>query len=237
MMTGKELVAKIREDNKPLFEASMMNIRHWFNDPARTKEEYVLHFQGRLANEYMNMVGIAESIANLPVETPVEEMLLLTKQAQDEAVHFRLVKEVLEHITGGEVDTAQYLRNEAARKANDKGAATLKSYNTATDEVALAVYQLVAEGRASTSWLTMSEIGAYDSYVADKYKKIGNDEAFHSNIGAVRLERLQDEDPTVAERAIAMAAKMRRELYDIVAGNTCDSPGARELAAAAYDWK
>ncbi|WP_396190109.1 hypothetical protein, partial [Flavobacterium sp.] len=132
MMTGKELVAKIREDNKPLFEASMMNIRYWFNDPARTKEEYILHFQGRLANEYMNMVGIAESVANLPVDTPVEEMLLLTKQAQDEAVHFRLVKEVLEHITGGEVNTAEYLRNEAARKANDKGAATLKSYNTAT---------------------------------------------------------------------------------------------------------
>lgn len=237
MMTGKELVAKIREDNKPLFEASMMNIRHWFNDPARTKEEYILHFQGRLANEYMNMVGIAESVANLPVDTPVEEMMLLTKQAQDEANHFRLVKEVLEHITGGEIDTAEYLKNEFSRKANDKGAATMDSYKVATDEVALAVYQLVAEGRASTSWLTMNEIGAYDEFVADKYKKIGNDEAFHANIGAIRLERLQDADPTVADRAIEMAAKMRRELYDIIVGNTCDSPGARELAATAYEWK
>lgn len=237
MMTGKELVAKIREDNKPLFEASMMNIRHWFNDPARTTEEYVLHFQGRLANEYMNMVGIAEAVANLPTDTPVEEMLLLTKQAQDEAVHFRLVKEVLEHITGGEVNTQEYLDREFSRKANDKGAATLETYKTATDEVALAVYQLVAEGRASTSWLTMSEIGAYDSFVADKYKKIGNDEAFHSNIGALRLERLQDADPTVAERALEMAAKMRRELYDIITGNTCDTPEAREMAATAYEWK
>jgi ribonucleotide reductase beta subunit family protein with ferritin-like domain len=237
MMTGKELVSKIREDNKPLFEASMMNIRHWFNDPARTKEEYILHFQGRLANEYMNMIGIAESVANLPVDTPVEEMLLLTKQAQDEAVHFRLVKEVLEHITGGDVDTAEYLNREFSRKANDKGAATMESYKVATDEVALAVYQLVAEGRASTSWLTMSEIGAYDAFVADKYNKIGRDEAFHSNIGAIRLERLQDADPTVADRAIEMAAKMRRELYDIIVGNTCDSPGARELAATAYEWK
>lgn len=237
MMTGKELVAKIREDNKPLFEASMMNIRHWFNDPARTTEEYVLHFQGRLANEYMNMVGIAEAVSNLPTDTPVEEMLLLTKQAQDEAVHFRLVKEVLEHITGGEVNTQEYLDREFSRKANDKGAATLETYKTATDEVALAVYQLVAEGRASTSWLTMSEIGAYDSFVADKYKKIGNDEAFHSNIGAVRLERLQDADPTVAERALEMAAKMRRELYDIITGNTCDTPEAREMAATAYEWK
>ncbi len=235
-MTGKELVEKIREDNKPLFEASMMNIRHWFKDPARTKEEYLLHFQGRLANEYMNMVGIGEAIANLPVDTPAEEMLLLTKQAQDEANHFRLVKEVIEHIEGKEINTAEYLQREFDRKTNDKGAATMKSYETSTDEVALAVYQLVAEGRASTSWLTMSEIGAYDEFVADKYHRIGRDEAFHSNIGAIRLERLADADPTVADRALAMAAKMRKELYDIIVGNTCDSPGARELAATAYNW-
>jgi hypothetical protein len=236
MMTGKELVAKIREENKPLFEASKMNIRHWFNDPARTKEDYLLHFQGRLANEYMNMIGIAESVSNLPPEASVEEMLLLTKQAQDEAVHFRLVKEVIEHIAGEPVDTAEYLKREFARKTNDKGAATLKSYNTETDPVALAVYQLVAEGRAATSWLCMHEIKAVDQFVADKYQKIGNDEQFHSNIGAIALAKLQDADPAVAERALAMVDKMRKELYDIISGNTCDSPGARELAATAYGW-
>jgi hypothetical protein len=95
---------------------------------------------------------------------------------------------------------------------------------------------MVAEGRASTSWLWMSEIGAYDVVVAEKYKRIGKDEAFHSNIGALSLERLQDENPEVAERALAMAAKMRKELYNIIVGNTCDSPGARELAATAYGW-
>lgn len=235
-MTGKELVKKIQEENAPLFEASMMNIRHWFNDPARTKEEYVLHFQGRLANEYMNMVGVAEAIAKLPVETSVEEMMLLTKQASDEANHFRLVKEVLEHIEGKEIDTSEYLKREFERKANDKGASTMKSYETDTDEVALAVYQMVAEGRAATSWACMSEIGAYDEVVADKYNKIASDEKFHSNIGALRLEKLADKDPTVAPRAIEMASKMRRELYDIIVGNTCDSPGARELAATAYGW-
>lgn len=235
-LTGKELVEKIKAENQPLFEASMMNIRHWFNDPARTKDEYLLHFQGRLANEYMNMIGVAESVANLPVNTPVEEMMLLTKQAQDEANHFRLVKEVLEHITGEEINTAEYLEREFSRKANDKGAAAMKTYNVDEDPVALAVYQLVAEGRASTSWLTMNEIGAYDEFVAAKYKKIGDDEAFHSNIGALRLARLQDADPTVADRALEMAAKMRKELYNIIVGNTCDSPGARELAAEAYGW-
>jgi ribonucleotide reductase beta subunit family protein with ferritin-like domain len=237
MYTGKQLVEKIQQDNQPLFEASQMNITHWFKDPSRTKEDYLLHFQGRLANEYMNMVGIAEAIAKLPTETSAEEMLLLTKQAQDEAVHFRLVKEVIEHIEGKEVDTQVYLDREFARKANDKGAATLKTYDVENDPVALAVYQLVAEGRAATSWACMAKIGAYDSFVADKYKKIAADEKFHSNIGALRLEKLQDADPTVAERAIEMAKHMRKELYEIITGNTCDTPAARELAATAYGWK
>ena len=34
----------------------------------------------------------------------VTELELLTKQAQDEAKHFRMVKEVIEHISGEEVD-------------------------------------------------------------------------------------------------------------------------------------
>jgi len=236
MMTGKELVAKIEADNQPLFQASQMNITHWFNDPARTKEDYLLHFQGRLANEYMNMVGIAEAIAKLPTDTSAEEMLLLTKQAQDEANHFRLVKEVLEHIEGQDVNTQEYLDREFSRKANDKGAATLKTYDVENDPVALAVYQLVAEGRAATSWECMAKIGAYDEVVAGKYKKIAADEKFHSNIGALRLEKLQDADPTVAERAIEMAKHMRKELYEIITGNTCDTPAARELAATAYGW-
>ena len=235
-MTGKELVKKIQEDNKPLFEASKMNIKQWFKDPARTKEDYLLHFQGRLANEYMNMVGISEAIAKLPTSTQVEEMMLLTKQAQDEANHFRLVKEVIEHIEGKEINTQEYLDREFARKADDKGARTLKTYDVENDPVALAVYQLVAEGRAATSWDTMCEIGAYDETVAGKYGIIAKDEAFHSNIGAVRLQKLVDKDPSVADKAIAMAKVMRKELYEIIVGNTCDTPAARELAATAYGW-
>ena len=236
MLSGKQLVEKIQDENQPLFEASKMNVRAFFNDPARTKEEYLLHFQGRLANEYMNMVGIGDAIAKLPTDTPVDEMILLTKQANDEAIHFRLVKEVLEHITGEEVDTQEYLDREFARPEDDKGAATMVTYETAKDPVALAVYQIVAEGRASTSWGEMAKIDAFDKFVANKYAKISRDEKFHANIGALRLERLQDEDPTVAEKALAMVKTMRKELYNIIVGNTIDSPGARELAAEAYGW-
>ena len=236
MFTGKELVNKIREDNKPLFEASQMNITHWFKDPARTKEDYLLHFQGRLANEYMNMVGISASIAKLATDTSVEDMMLLTKQAQDEANHFRIVKEVIEHIAGEEINTQEYLDREFARKADDKGARALKSYDVENDPVALAVYQLVAEGRAASSWECMSKIDAYDEVVAKKYSKIAADEKFHSNIGANSLAKLVDADPSVAERALEMASKMRKDLYEIIIGNTCDTPAARELAATAYGW-
>jgi hypothetical protein len=137
MTIGKQLVERIVAENQPLFEASQMNIKHWFKDPSRTKEDYLLHFQGRLANEYMNMVGISEAIAKLPTSTPVEEMMLLTKQAQDEANHFRLVKEVIEHIEGKEINTQEYLDREFARKADDKGARTLKTYDVENDPVAL----------------------------------------------------------------------------------------------------
>jgi hypothetical protein len=236
MTIGKQLVKQIIAENQPLFEASQMNITHWFNDEARTKEDYLLHFQGRLANEYMNMIGISEAVAKLPVDTSAEEMLLLTKQAQDEAVHFRLVKEVIEHIAGEEINTGEYLTREFERKANDKGAAALKAYEVDEDPVALAVYQLVAEGRAATSWACMSKIGAVDPFVADKYNKIAKDEKFHSKIGAMRLEKLADADPTVVDRALAMASKMRKDLYEIIIGNTCDTPAARELAATAYGW-
>ncbi len=235
-MTGKELVEKIRRENQPLFEASMMNVRSWFQDPARTKEEYLLHFQGRMANEYMNLVGISAAVAKLPPDTSVEEMMLMSKQAHDEAVHFKLVKEVIEHISGEEIDAGEWVQREFDRKSNDKGAATLKSYKTDEDPLAMAVYQLVAEGRASTSWQTMADIGAVDSFVANKYAKIARDEAFHSNIGALRLEKIIDSNPELADRALEIVDQMRRELYDIIVGNTWDSPGARELAAAAYDW-
>jgi hypothetical protein len=50
------------------------------------------------------------------------------------------------------------------------------------------------------------------------------------------LAKLVDADPSVAERALEMASTMRKDLYEIIIGNTCDTPAARELAATAYGW-
>ena len=235
-MSGKEFVKKIQKENQPLFEASMMNVRTWFQDPARTKEELLLHFQGRMANEYMNLVGVAAAVANIGTEVTAEEMALLSKQAHDEAVHFRLVKEVIEHIAGEKIDTKEWLDREFSRKANDKGASTLKTFATENDEVALACYQIVAEGRAATSWQTMADIGAVDPFVANKYARIARDERFHSSIGGLLLAKLADNNEEVQERALKIVDQMRKDLYNIIVGNTWDSPGARDLAAAAYGW-
>ena len=51
---SKELVAKIKEGNKALFEASTMNIKHYFTSDL-SKEELINHFIGRAANEYLNL--------------------------------------------------------------------------------------------------------------------------------------------------------------------------------------
>ena len=103
MLTGKQFVEKIRAENSALFEASRYNVRAYFESKP-DQQELVEHFIGRMVNERMNMVEISQAIANLPADTDPVELQLLTQQAHDEAVHFRMVKEVIEHIQGSEVD-------------------------------------------------------------------------------------------------------------------------------------
>ena len=145
-MDAKQFVNKIRKDNQALFQASQINVKAYF-DSKPAQEVLVEHFVGRMVNERMNMVEIANSIAAMPADTSTEELELLTRQAQDEARHFRMVKEVIEHMTGKPLDVAAAIAAEAA-KPTAKGAALLAKYEAETDPVALAAYQLVAEGRA-----------------------------------------------------------------------------------------
>ena len=102
-MNSKEFVAKIVADNQALFQASQHNVKAYF-DSKPAQEELVEHFIGRMVNERMNMVEISQAIATIPADADPVELQLLTQQAADEAVHFRMVKEVIEHITGAPVD-------------------------------------------------------------------------------------------------------------------------------------
>jgi rubrerythrin len=232
MLTGKEFVAKIKQDNQALFKASQINVKAYF-DSKPAQEELVDHFIGRMVNERMNMVEIAQSIASMPADTPAEELALLTKQAHDEANHFRMVKEVIEHITGKTLDVEAAIAAEAA-KPTAKGAALLAKYEAETDPVALAAYQLVAEGRAEAVWDQMADC-VEDEFISRTYAKIARDEGFHANIGGMKLAQLV----TTAEQQAAVETlvnKMRKDLFDISCKNTQEVAAAKDLVKEAYGW-
>ena len=232
MLTGKEFVAKITADNQALFQASQHNVRAYF-DSKPAQEELVEHFIGRMVNERMNMIEISRQVTEMSADADPVELQLLTQQAHDEAVHFRLVKEVIEHIQGSPVDVNAAIAAEAA-KPTAKGAGLLAKYNAQNDSAALAAYQLVAEGRAEAVWNEMADC-IEDKFVSGAYAKIAKDEGFHSKIGARKLEQLATDSATQA-RIELLVSNMRRDLYDISCRNTVAAEAGRELVADAYGW-
>ena len=231
-MDAKQFVQKIVDENQALFRASQHNVKAYF-DSKPAQEELVEHFIGRMVNERMNMVEISNAIANMPADADPVELQLLTQQAHDEAVHFRLVKEVIEHIQGAPVDVQAAIAAEAA-KPTAKGAGLLAKYGAQDDAAALAAYQLVAEGRAEAVWNQMAEC-IEDEFISRAYAKIAKDEGFHSKIGARALEKLVT---TQAEqtRIEALVTLMRKDLYDISCKNTTAAEDGKKLVADAYGW-
>lgn len=232
MLTAKQFVQKITEENQALFKASQLNVKDYF-DSKPSKQELVDHFIGRMVNERMNMVEISQTIANLPADTDPVELQLLTQQAHDEAVHFRLVKEVIEHIQGSPLDVNKAIADEA-KKNTAKGAALLAKYEAESDAAALAAYQLVAEGRAEAVWNTMADC-IEDNFISGAYRKIAKDEGFHSNIGARKLEQLVGDSETQV-RIEALVTNMRKDLYEISCRNTTANAEGKKLVAEAYGW-
>jgi hypothetical protein len=232
MLTSKEFVAKLVADNQALFQASQHNVKAYF-DSKPAQEELVEHFVGRMVNERMNMVEISQAIAHMPADADPVELQLLTQQAHDEAVHFRLVKEVIEHIQGSPVDVAAAIAKEAARPTA-KGAGLLAKYDAQEDAAALAAYQLVAEGRAEAVWDQMAEC-IEDEFISGAYRKIARDEGFHAKIGARALEKFVGTAEEQA-RIEQLVQAMRRDLYEISCRNTTAAELGKELVADAYGW-
>jgi len=230
-MDAKKFVADIVADNQALFQASQENVKAYF-DSKPAQEELVEHFIGRMVNERMNMVEISKAIADMPADADPVELQLLAQQAADEAVHFRLVKEVIEHIQGSPVDVEKAIAAEAA-KPTAKGAGLLAKYGAETDPVALAAYQLVAEGRAEAVWNTMADC-IEDTFISGAYRKIAKDEGFHSKIGARKLEQLITKEN--ANRVQTLVTAMRKDLYEISCKNTVATESGKQLVADAYGW-
>jgi hypothetical protein len=79
MLTGKQFVEKLVQDNQALFKASQHNVKAYF-DSKPAQSELVDHFIGRMVNERMNMVEISQAIANMPADADPVELQLLTQQ-------------------------------------------------------------------------------------------------------------------------------------------------------------
>jgi len=229
-MNAKQFVKQMKEDNQALFTASEMQVEAYFNSNP-SQEQLVDHFVGRMVNERMNMTEISAKIANMPASTPVEELTLLTKQAQDEAKHFGMVRDVIEHITGETLDVEAAIKAEEANPTA-KGAALLEKYEAATDPIAMAAYQLIAEGRAEAVWNKMAEC-IEDTYVSSTYAKIAKDEGFHASIGARSLEQLAT-DTATQTRVLKFANQMRQDLFEVSCMNTTALPEAQKLIDEAY---
>ena len=232
MLTGKQFVEKLVEDNQALFRASQHNVKAYF-DSKPPQQELIDHFVGRMVNERMNMVEISRQVANMPADADPVELQLLSQQAHDEAVHFRLVKEVIEHIQGSPVDVQAAIDREASQNTA-KGATLLAKYGAETDPAALAAYQLVAEGRAEAVWNQMAEC-IEDEFISKAYAKIAKDEGFHANIGARSLAKLV-ETPEEQARVEQIVTRMRKDLYDISCKNTVAAESGKQLVAEAYGW-
>lgn len=231
-MNPREFVQQIIDGNQALFDASRHNVREYFKQNPK-QEDKVDHFIGRMVNERMNMQEIAQQIADAGDSISPAELSILSKQCFDEARHFRMVKEVIEHITGKPLDVEAAIKREKELNTA-KGASLLEKYGAQEDPAALAAYQLVAEGRAKAVWNEMADC-IPDEFISSRYRKIAIDEGSHAKMGARKLEQLAT-DPAVQSRVTEIVEKMRKDLFEISCKNTTEAPGARELVNAAYGW-
>jgi hypothetical protein len=216
MLTSKEFVAKIESENEALFRASELQIKHYYEN-ITDKDELIDNFTGRMVNERMNMEEISREVAALPAGTDPKKLILLSKQAHDEAKHFQFVKEVVEYLSGEKLDMQKAVEAHASR-LEQKGAAMIKKYNCNNNPLMLGLYQLLAEGRAARNWAMMAEV-IEDKFISSRYAKIAKDETFHATIGRMELEKLcvtqeaQDEINAVIN-------EFRKDLFAITSSKT-----------------
>jgi hypothetical protein len=229
----KEFVDQLISESETLFRASEDQVEAYYKSMT-DKKALAKHFQGRMVCERMNLVEICEAIASAPVDMNPKELQLLSKQALDEAHHFRLVKGIVEYLGEEEVDMAAVVEYELTKNKDIKGAKLLDKYKCQEDEIALGVYQLLAEGRAARNWQKMADT-VEDSFIAESYARIAKDEKFHSKLGRRRLMQICD---TVEKQQHAqeIATQMRLDLFEINTKNTVELETSQAMMKEAYGY-
>jgi rubrerythrin len=231
MLSAREFVHKLGQDNEALFRASELQIKAYY-DSNPSQEELVDNFIGRMVNERMNMVEISNKVANMPEDADPDEVQMLAKQALDEAKHFRMVRDVVEHLLGHKIDMEAAIATHKD-KLHQKGASLIAKYEAQEDELMLALYQFVAEGRAARNWAMMSQC-IEDPFIASTYAKIAKDEKFHSDIGRLKLEKLCRDEQN-QQRVVSIINEMRRDLFAITCSKTGMLEESRQLMENAYN--
>jgi len=216
MLTSKEFVAKLESENESLFRASELQIKHFYEN-VTDKDELIDNFTGRMVNERMNMEEISREVAAAAPGTDPEKLILLSKQALDEAKHFQFVKEVVEYLSGEKLDMQKAVEAHASR-LEQKGAAMIKKYNCNNNPLMLGLYQLLAEGRAARNWGMMAEV-IEDKFISSRYAKIAKDETFHATLGRMELEKLCTTQEAQDE-INAVINNFRKDLFAITSSKT-----------------
>ena len=225
MLTGKEFVEKLEKENEALFRASELQIKHYYEN-VTDQDELIDNFTGRMVNERMNMEEISREVAALPAGTDPEKLVLLSKQAHDEAKHFQFVREVVEYLKGEKIDMEEAVESHSKR-LHQKGAAMIKKYNCNENPLMLALYQLLAEGRAARNWAMMAET-IEDNFISSRHAKIARDETFHATIGRMELQKLCDSQEAQDE-INAVINDFRKDLFAITCAKTGMLEESRKL--------
>lgn len=233
-MSGQQFVEELWEENQVLFKASQIQIKAFY-DSNPSKDRLHKNFVRRMTNERMNMVEIAKAIAASSYDKEPRELVALAKQMLDEANHFRMVHDIVPHVSGKEVDLANDMSLELA-DLTTKGARIAERYNVENDEIALGLYQAIVEGHASCNWQVMAD-SLTDPVLTTTYAKIAADERFHARVGKSSLAKLLDTEEKQAY-ARELAKKMRKDLYVINCGGNIPIEESRQMIEEFYgeDW-
>lgn len=209
-MNTKEYLRSLEKKCEPLFSYSENNVKKFFaGNPDR--QELIDYFLPRMMNERMNCTHIAQAVADSDDSWSGDKMMLHAKQVLDEAKHFKMVVEILEHLNDGPIDVpaciAAMREKEKASREQGGGlrpAHVLEKWTANKDPLALALYQFIGEGRAARNWDMIARC-ATDPFLANQYSKIAKDEKFHFNIGKKELESLISDDNVDRAEQIAEA--------------------------------
>jgi hypothetical protein len=233
-LTGEQFVEQLWEENQVLYKASQIQIKAFY-DSNPSKGRLFNNFVRRMTNERMNMVEIAKVIAASSYDKDPKELVGLAKQMLDEANHFRMVHDIINHVSGQDVDLARDLPPELA-DLKTKGARIAERYNVENDEIALGLYQAIVEGHASCNWQVMADT-LTDPVLTTTYAKIAADERFHARVGKTSLAKLLDTEEKQAY-ARELAKKMRKDLYVINCGGNIPIEESRQMIEEFYgeDW-